>query len=473
MKYNIGMSQSKVPIPLDPEEQRRKRKESKKDALEIHKFLYLTQTVFPPRDVQEASTTQQYTLPQGEHVFNFSFVIPQTLACQSTKQPGSLSLSRFVIDSSGVDYAREASFHSSGTLPPSLSDMENVATIRYFLKATIARTSFLKMNVRVLKPFVFLPPDEPFPDDIKAGREIRFVRRNVVLRVDGREQQPAPASVSSKGKGKSKFKSWFSGGGSEFSSNDNGHTVPITFEMRYPGNASFVPVQPALPFKLCAILTESPENLMTTGGAMMFRDLAIKLFAITDTRAQEYSKSLTHCITLLDTHNLNVPLDWSTALHKRSPQYGESWEIELPSTIWEKTIIPDFVPPTFSMCNIKRRYTLEVIGGFSGTPGGAVQLVSLSPDITIKSGLVKKGDPVLPTRPGNQKASSSQNGDLPPPSYDTVVNQDEYGGGSASAAVAAASSEKHGVSSGDSERRHFGQAPGYYENMESFDTEKR
>lgn len=409
------------------------------------------------------------------------------MACERIKQPGTLSLSRWVVDSSGIDYAREASAHMLGPLPPSLSDMGTTASVRYFLKATISRTSFYKMNIRVFKPIVYLPPDEEL--NPQKAREIMFVRRNLTLCVDS--QPPVPVEDprnKGKGKGGGFMKSLFGSSNSNYPLiGQNAATASITFEMRYPATASFVPVKPNLPFQLYAISTRNPEQF-NQNGFMMVQDLIVKLYATTKTRAQAYSKEATQCLTLLETHNLNIPLDWTKAKFVRNQQYGESWEMELPSALWEKTIIPDFVPPTFNMCNIQRYYAFEVIGGFSGTPGGPVQLVSLIPPITVMSGLSKKQQPSMPSRPSKAGAALPESGDLPPPSYDTVVYQDEYGGDASAAAAAQASDKtsagpgaapgsgpgaKSGAVPGYEDRRTFGQAPGYYENLEQFSTDTK
>lgn len=413
--------------------------------------------------MQNASTSKEFTLPAGRHTYDFTLVIPDSLGCEHIKQPSALSLSRLVIDSSGIDYAREASAHFVGPLPPSLSDMENVASVRYFLKATVNRTSLLRMNIRVFKPIVFLPPDQEYQGNPK---EIMFVRRDAVLNLDGQQQSVAPVGAKDKkGKDKSsRVKAFFGGTNNSFGSfSEAGRSANITFEMRYPGSASFVPVKPELPFKLYAISTKDPETFKTNG-SMMLQDLLIKLYATTHTRAQSYQKEATHCLTLLENHNLNIPIDWSKAKHIQNQQYGVSWEWEVPAMLWEKVVIPDFVPPSFTMCNIKRGYTFEVVGGFSGTPGGQVQFVSLIPNITIMSGLSKKANPMMPDRP--EKTDGA-----PPPSYDAVVYEDEYGGNASAAAKAQLNDSQAGASGpvAEGERRTFGQAPGYYENLESLD----
>lgn len=475
----LGISQSRVPVPHGDIDSRRKRKESKKDAIEIHKFLYETQTVFPPKEIQTASTSKEFTLPAGSHVYDFSLVIPDNVGCESIKQAGSLSLSRLVIDSSGIDYARAASAHFAGPLPPSLSDMENIASVRYFLKATVSRTSFLKMNIRVFKPIVLLPPDQPYQGN---PREVLFVRRDVTI------GQGPPQDLSSsdldgrrgrrKGKGTGGFMYFLNGGGSLSSplSGSGGPTANITFEMRYPGSAAFVPVKPELPFKLYAISTTNPANFKL-GGPMKLQDLLIKLYATTSTRAQEFQKEATHSLTLFETHNLNVTLDWSTAKHISNPQYGERWEIEFSSALWEKVVIPDFVPPSFTTCNIKRRYTFEVIGGFASTSNSPSQLVSLITNVTVMSGLSKKSNPVVPARREKDPPppADAHANEAAPPSYTTVVYEDEYGGNTSAAAQAQQEHLAAGSSSSPvyaDERRAFGQAPGYYENLESLDNEK-
>ncbi|KAI9212462.1 hypothetical protein DS838_002669 [Geotrichum bryndzae] len=387
------MSQSKVPIPQD-----NNRNRSKKDAFEIHKFMYVTQTLFPPPEIRKASASGEFTLPAGKHSYDFSLVIPDNLACQSVKQPGSLSISRFVIDKHGLDYARSASFHSSGPLPPSLSDIDKHAIIRYFLKVTVARTSYIKTNIRVYKPIIFLPPDiNSFP-----SQNVLFVRRDVLLGVD----------------------------------RGDGNTRPAYQEK-----------------------SMHPKESKLANSTIQLSHLTLNLLSTTETRAQSYMKAYTLSLPLFN-ENPNYRLDWSQAVQKTNPQFGTSWELEIPPSIYQNAIIPDFVPPTFTMCNIKRHYQLEVAAFF--TTYGTSRNVSLIADIIIMSGLSRNSMPLLPNRPQNgmppMGSTGGQNGDLPPPSYDAVLTEEGI-----SAAQPA---------SGLEPRRQFGQAPGYYENIESLD-EKR
>ncbi|KAF5095626.1 hypothetical protein D0Z00_003072 [Geotrichum galactomycetum] len=443
------MSQSKVPIPYDGNAN-----ESKKDAFEVHKFMYVTQTLFPPPEIRTASAAREFTLPAGRHAYDFSLVIPDNLACQSVKQPGSLSLSRFVIDKRGLDYARSASSHTSGPLPPSLSDIDKHAIIRYFLKVTVARTSFLKPNIRVYKPIVFLPPDA----NILPSQNVLFVRRNVLLGIDrsGGAQRPAYREK------KSSIKSFFN---NVIAPQPVGNDVSITLEMRYPDNSKFTPLRKGLPFKLYAISKMHPKESSLTNSTIQLSQLTINLFSTTDTRAQSYIKSNTFSLPLYS-DSVNYTLDWSQAMQKTNPQFGNLWELEIPSSLYQNVIIPDFVPPTFTMCNIKRYYQLEVSAFF--TTFGTSRNVSLIADIVIMSGLSRKNMPSLPNRPAGAKlpvrpgalatSPGGADGDLPPPSYEAVLSEE---------GISAAQ-----PGGGLEPRRQFGQAPGYYENLESLD-EKR
>lgn len=431
------MSQSKVPIPME-----NSRKQSKKDAYEIHKFLYVTQTLFPPRELRQTSA-YDFTLPAGKHSYDFSLVIPDRLECQNVKQPGSLSLSRFVIDRGGLDYARSASSHMVGPLPPSLSDVDKHAIVRYFLKITVTRTSILKTNIRVYKPIIFLPPDAMnFPSN-----NLLFVRRDAVLTVS-KNLGPSARTPEKK----SSFRSFIS---STVSPREVSTNVTVTFEMRYPERATFTPLRKGLPLKLFAITRSNP---ILTDSNMKLEKLTFSLFSVTDTRAQNYMKTNTFSLALFE-RNVSYWLDWSKAVQKPN-SLGNLLELELPESLYKDAFIPDFVPPTFEMCNIKRNYQLEVSGLF--TSSNVSRSVSLIADISIMSGLSRHQQPMLPNRPtagvsfpAQQGVVADENGDMPPPSYQSVLLEE-------------------GISSAQpgqtlEPRRQFGQAPGYYQNLESLD----
>lgn len=58
-------------------------------------------------------------------------------------------MNRLSFEKGSLDYAKDASTHLRGTLPPSLSGIpDDEASIRYFLKATVNRPQFYKSNMR-------------------------------------------------------------------------------------------------------------------------------------------------------------------------------------------------------------------------------------------------------------------------------------------------------------------------------------
>lgn len=196
------MSRTKVPIPKESQKQKsekRERKERKKNkkkekknkkeqppksnkfAYEIHKFLYKVQTVFPPRDVQEASSMKHFTLPAGDYSFPFKITIPENMVCDTLHQPSSLSISRFELGSKGITYIKDASAHTVSQLPPPLSDMGKKAYVRYYVKATVNRASILKKNIRIFQPLKFLPKDLEIPRGLP---QFLFIRRSISFRLD-------------------------------------------------------------------------------------------------------------------------------------------------------------------------------------------------------------------------------------------------------------------------------------------------
>lgn len=402
-----GVSFSRTPIPQSEEERRKNRKESY--AIEIHKFLYLTEIVFPPREVDLASTTHQFTLPAGEHAYDFAFKIPDITACESTKQPGALSFSRFVIDNKGIDYARETSSHFSGPLPPALSDMAQIASVRYFLKATVNRTSFMRTNLRIYQPFIYISPDSVEPWRLN---EIRYARRQLSVPLgpggggsSAEAEQYAAASADSK---KSKSKKGFLK--SLFVADPVLATVPslpIIFDMRFP---TYVNPLQELPIRLFVIQTSDPHT--KTMPTLYLDSLTFKLYATTDTRSQTYVKRHTHSVTLLTQADMMValpPVEFDAAT---LPTLGQVWEVELPRALWQNVRIPDTVAPSFRMCNITRNYSFEVVAGFVVVPGEKPRFVSVIGEIQILSGIA---GPALPGRSGSSSSAAAAAAAPPPP----------------------------------------------------------
>lgn len=483
-----GVSFSRVPIPQEGEDKKKKKKE--RFALEIHKFLYCSQIVFPPKEVNEASSTRQFTLPTGDHQFDFAIPIPELSGCASIKQPASLS--RLVIDNTGIDYARNASSHFVGPLPPALSDMNEIASVRYFLKATVRRTSFLKMNIRLYQPIVYISPDIIIPN--VSPNEIRFARRQVAVWMQNPSQEylakikNEPQAEPEKKK-KSAFKSLF-GKAAKPPVIPEPSTLPLVLDMRFPNY--FNPTQP-LPIRLFIISMASPQTLPTSS-VLYLDELTFKLYATTDTRAQMYSKQHTHSVTLLNKTKMGIQLPISEFSRTSVPNLPDVWEVELPPTLWENVFIPDSVPPTFQTCNITRSYSFEVIAALSMVPGAVPNYVSVVGDIRLLSGISsdKHSRPATNSIPGkvNPVSNTAANGQmlhqqqqqqsLPsasgpddlPPLYSEVVRNEgaaqtngaTRSGAGAPAAISAASNHN---------RRTYQQSNSYFSGLENFDPDSK
>lgn len=398
-----GVSFSRVPIPQDEEDRRRKRKE--RYALEIHKFLYHTQVVFPPKKVELAASSRQFTLPGGDHQFDFCFDIPATTECSDVKQPAPYSLSRLVIDSTGIDYARDATSHFRGQLPPALSDMNEICSVRYFLKATIHRTSMLKMNIRVYQPIIYISPDN-FDPSIDAN-ETRFARRQVSVWLEkpseAQKQQALKMNQNPQQQRRGLLRSIFSSSNAQV---PEAASLPLMLDMRFPNY--FNPVK-QLPIRLFVINLTDPKTFR--GSPIIYlNELTFKLYATTDTRAQMYGKQHVHSLTLMSQLQMSINLPLSEFMPANVPGLNDVWEAELPQSLWEKVRIPDNVAPTFQTCNIKRSYAFEVIAALSTIPGAAPNYVSVVGDVKLLSGISPTAKDWIPQPPPSKVYPSSQSG---------------------------------------------------------------
>ncbi|GME71821.1 unnamed protein product [[Candida] boidinii] len=70
--------------------------------------------------------------------------------------------------------------HMISILPPSLSDLKDKAMIKYFIKVTCKRSNFFKNNIRLIKPFIFLPVDNI--NLTKSNDQRMYVRNNFTIK---------------------------------------------------------------------------------------------------------------------------------------------------------------------------------------------------------------------------------------------------------------------------------------------------
>lgn len=99
-----------------------------------------------------SSSSSGFTLKAGLYEYPFKIRIPINSNCENDPSVGGL-LNRLSFDKGSIEYAKDASRHVRGTLPPSLSGIpDDEAWIRYFLKVTVNRPQFYRSNMRSVCP---------------------------------------------------------------------------------------------------------------------------------------------------------------------------------------------------------------------------------------------------------------------------------------------------------------------------------
>ncbi|CAD1812822.1 unnamed protein product [Candida parapsilosis] len=192
-----GISSTQLNIPRQQANGKRDKDRKDKIIRDQHKVLYDTQIVFPPDNVRQVSQAKDFTLAPGNYSYAFEFKIPLNNSC--VKMGGitnkvSLNLKSFDVminngnfnttfvknkaqqmanehgfaNGGGAQGKRKGShtppppkqsYHITSQLPPSLSGIGEFANVKYFIKVTCKRSSFLKSNLRGYDPFIFLPLD--------------------------------------------------------------------------------------------------------------------------------------------------------------------------------------------------------------------------------------------------------------------------------------------------------------------------
>ncbi|OBA21702.1 hypothetical protein METBIDRAFT_40759 [Metschnikowia bicuspidata var. bicuspidata NRRL YB-4993] len=466
-------------------DQKRDAKKSKRDAKDkfrqdTHKILYDSVIVFPPENVRNVSQSKDFTLAPGTYTHGFQFKIPLSNSCKKltgisnkilfSKNNFDLVInngnfnSRTIMKSAnnyilgisnpgrpaqGKSQQPQAQeYHIDSQLPPSLPDMNGMASIKYFVKVTCKRSSILKANMRAFDPFVFLPLDlnnqySPYREgqQFEEYRE-RFFRKEVVFKNRLPEvvgvKVPAskkllPATPEQKG-GSRFFGSFFASGSPKSQPSLPSRPqakpelavqridVPFAFEMRMPHPPSLSPTT-APTFKLYLVSEVDPAkySLADYGkadqsnglGIVYLQSLKFELTSVTilsvldnDGNSSEIHQSRAQeTLPLCYNTYQNLQFDLRKCKRQRSSSATSSgflgpnaYELEIPSKYYENFRLPRNLAPTFHTCNIARGYGLSVVAGFSSEKvleAGSSREVSekvryvdiFCPDIQVLSGL--------------------------------------------------------------------------------------
>lgn len=307
-------------------------------AMENHKVLYKVEQVFPgAQSGTPPSMGQAFTLRAGQHAYPFRFKIPFNNGCAEPHSqqmgPGS------GFGGLGLGGLQQMQYrHVKKTLPPSLTGFPGEAEIRYYVKVTVQRPSIFKENRRSAIGFKFLPIEPPRPapttNEVYARRPFAF-----------------QAGLSSHAKKTSMFKK---------TPTPMSDTAPKgEVDARLPSPAVLTCNEP-IPLRIILRKTnESQENVFIVS-------LQAHLFGHTEVRAQDVSRTETSTWVLMSLNGLSIPVG--------SPSDPVRKENIIDGSLWDRIPLPNTVAPSFSTCNLTRKYELEVRVGLGYGVIGEIQV---------------------------------------------------------------------------------------------------
>lgn len=367
-------------------------RDKRRAEVEIHRLLYVVDTVFPLQAIRESTTsTSGFTLKAGQYEYPFKIRMPINSACTEGVRPNAIAGGLFQrvsfdVSHGTVDFAKDSKVHVKGTLPPSLSGIaEDAAWIRYFLKVTVNRPAFYKANMRHIDPFVFLPIEPPRPPSTSAEafakRKHEFIptkpAKGTMDGLFGAFRKPAAGSQAGQ--------------------------VPIRFavEARLPSPPILVPNDP-LPLRLLVTKLDPFQEVI------VMRSLQITLLGTTHISAHELVKDELHSWLLFSVASIHAPFGDENA--------PPNTLLEVDPSLWRNKCLPDTIAPTFTTCNISRNYQLKLEIGLSRTHDDHIDILPLLFPIQVYSGIqpprqllasANQPPPAQPPRPGRKGTAPS------------------------------------------------------------------
>ncbi|ODA83101.1 hypothetical protein RJ55_01610 [Drechmeria coniospora] len=325
---------------------------------ENHKVLYKVQQVFP--DEYHASSSSPYgafALQPGEHEFPFRFKLPINNACsdpEAMSRIGGLGGLHGFASGAGLfgmggvrvmDGSKQLFLkHVTRTLPPSLTGYPGEAEIKYYIKVTVQRPGFLKENWRFQVGFKFLPIEPPRP--AQSGQEA-FARRPFAFRP---RTPPLPERKRSSFFGRKSDASIGSAADPSSSAPADSPHLPAapSIEMagRLPHPAVFTCNQP-IPLRLIA------KKLVDCHEQVRLISFQMDLIGITEVRSRTLLNKKINRWVVAAHSDLDIALS-------ASPQDEVGNEFTVPDELWKSKPLPNTVAPSFSICNLSRRYELEL-----------------------------------------------------------------------------------------------------------------
>ncbi|KAK9457267.1 hypothetical protein V1511DRAFT_493167 [Dipodascopsis uninucleata] len=405
---------------------------SGRKVIERHKFLYISKTLFPPENIQKnvssSSSFKGYTINPGEYVYPFSFKMPLNSKCEDPS-----SLISKLVSAKNLQNMSPGRVHIIDTLPPSVSH-PNVS-IRYYIKATVARTSKLKLSFRKYCPFVFLPIEPPRRP---GGNQYSFIRRE-------HQMSYIPANKETLEIEASRKKHIFS-----LSKVSNGiikrPSEPFFIEARLPYPAIVVPTQ-NIPIRLNI---SSDQALCAP---VYLRELKINLIESTIVSAGLMSTNLIYKSRILDFDNLMIEAVGVS-------NNAEGYEYRLDTSSLGVISISDTVPPSFKTCNILRTYMIEYIMGLTYGQNSPIEKIQLLCKIEVYSGIVP------PPAFINASLGSASSNQFPKKNAQLNFNKDD-------ALPTYDESLSAHAPPIEGPRPYISLPPAYYSNVEQFDNDEK
>ncbi|KAF3008081.1 hypothetical protein E8E14_009266 [Neopestalotiopsis sp. 37M] len=372
---------------------------------ETHKLLYLLKQVYPDAAATSTPSTPVGGMPgvlyPGQHEFPFKFKMPLNNICGNPSAMAALSGIGGIGGPSGsanllgfagfrtMDGSKQLMLsHVRATLPPSLTGFPRKAEIRYYIKVTIQRPGFFKENWRYQIGFKFLPIESPRPPITKQEA---FARRPFTF------EPRTPEAVK-------KRTSIFN-----FQNNNKAQeepSIPPSLEMsaRLPYPSILTCNQP-IPLRLVAKkLSPSKEQVYLTS-------LEIALLGFTDIRVFDARNTEATRWVVASGNNLAIPIG--------DPEDAVDTETVLPDRFWAERPLPNTVAPSFTTCNLSRRYEIELrITLTWGKPTKSGKATSPYPrqlTLPLKLSKVEIFSGITPPKELVQAAASSSGRPQPPP----------------------------------------------------------
>ncbi|KAK6201206.1 uncharacterized protein RJT21DRAFT_33583 [Scheffersomyces amazonensis] len=442
-----GISKTELVIPRQ-HRNRNDRKEKDKIIRDIHKVLYDTQLVFPPDNVRSVSQAKEFTLTPGNYSYPFEFKLPLNNSCIKLQGiTNKVSFNKKTLDlvinngnfnsnvlrnkanqflssngSNDGNLNHSQNYHITTQLPPSLSGIGEFANVKYFVKVTCKRSSFLKTNLRAFDPFIFLPLDLNINEnsslaDYEEYKEV-FVRKELIFRdripeivgvkvppqVFEKKSLPKVPYVAPKKPGF--FQKIFDSptptnslppppvhkkqGAHKYYSEIESKDVPFSFEVRFRHPAFLIPTKkPSFKLYLVSSLKPSRYTLSEYGkpdesnglGIVYLQNLRFDLTSITQITVLEddggvgreiHTGKREENIQICNNNFKNLKFDLmhckklkSSTSTSTSSTANDLYELEIPKKYFENCVLPDYLSPSFKTCNITRRYNLRISAGFS------------------------------------------------------------------------------------------------------------